>query len=499
MKKLVTLFFILLAGSSIAQKHKSSYNIDVTIKGIKDTTCYLGNYFFTETTGKFFVQDTAKVDSNGHMVFKKDTTLMGGLYIITVPNKGYFEFILSDEQHFSIATDTSDFVGNMKVVGSKETALFNEFRQEMSKRYRVMIEADKARKGKDDKATDAKIKGYQAELALFQEKFFKDNEGTLVVKLVKAAQDPVLPEAYRSPKNRQDTINTYNYYKDHFLDNIDLSDERLMRTPYLGSRLMSYMNFGGAESDTLIKYADNIMARTAKASKAMRKAIIFYLTNQYESGGDEKKMRIMGTEGVFVHLGKKYYIGEPTLWDSSTISRFKERLATLEPVLLGKQVKNMYPTDSLGNYITPLYDVKSKYTVLFIFDPNCGHCKEKAPKLVEWANTSKHKDLAKVYATCGLRGDQAMKDWKKFMKEHLKGFPPNRFYNGFDSKSHIDFRNWFDVVVYPVMYLLDKDKKVVGRGIGVGDLDGVIDMRERVEKFENEAKAKKLASSQGKK
>ena len=497
MKRILPLFFLMIANFALAQNTKNTYRIDVQIKGIKDTTCYLGNYFFTETAGKFFIQDTAKVDSQGRMTFKKNTPLAGGLYIITVPTRAaYFDVILGDDLNFSIETDTTDLVGNMKVSGSKDMTLFNSFRKEMSDRYKKIIAVDKTRKSPTDKEVNEQIKQLQNDVSDFQQGFFKENQTTFVAKLIKATQDPILPTALKTPKTKQDTLDAYNFYKNHYLDNIDFTDERLLRTPYLGNRLKGYMNFGGADVDTLSKLADNIIGKTVKASKDMRKSIIYFLTNLYESG-DEKKMRLMGTEGVFVHLGRKYYIGEPALWDTSTTRRFQERLATLEQVLIGKTPKNMYPTDSLGRDMPSLYDVKSKYTILFIYDPDCGHCQKSAPQLVEWQNkTSKYKDLVKVYAVSGERGDAKFKEWKKFLRTYAKD---NRFINGFDTKVRIDFRNWYDAVVYPVKFILDKDKKIVGRGVEIEDFDGVIELRERIEKEELAAKAKKIVSTAPKK
>jgi Domain of unknown function (DUF5106)/Domain of unknown function (DUF4369)/Thioredoxin-like len=491
MKKLLIIVFTLLGFSAIAQnktpqKKKETYRIEVQIKGIKDTTCYLGNYFFSETSGKFYVQDTAKVDSQGRMVFEGDTTLARGLYIITVPKKGYFDFLLTD-QHFSIETDTTDFVGNMKIVGSRENELFNGFRREMSKRYQKMTEVNKQRKEKGEEPTNEALKALQKESEAYQESFMKENDGTFVVKLIKANQSVKIPDALQKPKNRADSVNAFNYYKDHFLDNVDFKDEAMLRTPFFGNKILGYISFAGTDSDSLNKYADNIIHKTDNASKRMRKTVIWFITNKYESGEN----RLMGTEGLFVHMAKKYYIGEPSLWDTASVRRMKERIATLEPVLLGKQVKNIYACDSLGKYTTPLYDVKSKYTVLFIFDPNCGHCKEKAPKLVEWYNKSKYKNLASVYTISGVQGDQGYKDWKKFVPAHFKGCDPKGFINTFDYKNHVDFKNWFDVIVFPVMYLLDKDKKIVGRGIGVDDLENIIEMREKMDKVEQASKKSK--------
>ena len=112
---------ILIAGSSFADKPK--YFIKVTIHGLKDTVCYLGNYY----GDKQYIKDTAKVDSKGYCEFKGDEKLPGGIYLVVTPAKRYFEIIIDNEQSFSVETDTSDFVAKMKVKGSDDNQLFYNY------------------------------------------------------------------------------------------------------------------------------------------------------------------------------------------------------------------------------------------------------------------------------------------------------------------------------------------------------------------------------------
>ena len=76
---------------------------------------------------KKLLEDTAVVDNKGMAIFESDKPLKGGIYLITVPNKGYFEFIGGEEQFFSMSTDTSDLVKNMKIKGSDENTRFYQY------------------------------------------------------------------------------------------------------------------------------------------------------------------------------------------------------------------------------------------------------------------------------------------------------------------------------------------------------------------------------------
>ena len=73
MKKLLLLAGLLfvMAASAIAGKTKPYYNIEVKIKGLKDTMVYMANYFGDNT----YLVDSARMNSKGVVVFHRDTTL----------------------------------------------------------------------------------------------------------------------------------------------------------------------------------------------------------------------------------------------------------------------------------------------------------------------------------------------------------------------------------------------------------------------------------------
>ena len=54
-----------------------------------------------------------------------------------------------------------------------------------------------------------------------------------------------------------------------------------------------------------------------------------------------------------------------------------------------------------------------KYTIVFIYDPDCSHCKEETPKLFALNDYFKSKNIG-VVASSIVRDKQA---WKNFIKE----------------------------------------------------------------------------------
>ena len=110
--------FILMTGFIIA---KDGYNIKVKIAGIKNAKCFLANYY----GDKQYLKDSVISDAQGVLTFSGKDSLPGGIYLVVTPNKNYFEIIITkNDQNFSIETDTSDFVGKMKIKGSEENQRF---------------------------------------------------------------------------------------------------------------------------------------------------------------------------------------------------------------------------------------------------------------------------------------------------------------------------------------------------------------------------------------
>ncbi|MCY7353458.1 MAG: DUF5106 domain-containing protein [Cytophagaceae bacterium] len=450
-KKLLIALLFGLAFQATAQT--SGYRIEANIKGIRDSTCFLAHYLDKQHS----IKDTAKVDANGNILFEGTTALPQGLYVISIGRWRYFDVLVADDQQFALRTDTTNFITNMKVEGSRENSLFYGFNQAMQKRFEEIRVLQMEQKLKGESLAPVKIRNIQKEMGDYRNQFINDNAGSFTAKLLKASSEPDIPPAPKLPTGRVDSLFAYRYYKAHYFDNLDLADERMLRTPLLAPKLERYFSDLVVQSpDSLSKEADFVMSKVPKSNPDLRKFYIYKITSPYETP------TILGTDAFFVHMGEKYYVGEPQLWDASTVKRFRERIAVLKPLLPGQKIPDMPLTDTLGRAI-PLHGVKADYTVLFIYDPECGHCREAAPKVMEFYKKVKGQNIA-VYAA-NVKRDPTI--WKKFIRE----FKTQNLINGMDSKGQVDFLNGFDAQSTPVIYVLDKDKKIIARRLPAPELE----------------------------
>ena len=102
-KKIFLFIALFIPAFILAAKPK--HDIKVRINGLKDTVCYLANYYLD----KPYIIDTTKINSKGCGEFKGDKELNGGVYLIILPSRKYFDIIIDKEQFFSIENDTINF------------------------------------------------------------------------------------------------------------------------------------------------------------------------------------------------------------------------------------------------------------------------------------------------------------------------------------------------------------------------------------------------------
>jgi thiol-disulfide isomerase/thioredoxin len=484
MKKVFCLLTLVAASVSSFAQAPQSFKISGRIKGMKDTTSILAHYISFPGEVKQVPQDTARFDKDGNFAFEGNKELPEGMYMVTLPKKGFLELIITKkDQTFRFESDTTDIVKYMKVTGSKENENYYSYMQLLSqKREEVKPLQDKLKANPKDEAALKEIEGFSEKVEAEIKKYFDDRKGTAFYKFVKGAFDPQIPKETPILANgRKDSLFAFRYYKKHYFDDLDLSDIEMTRTPYLQKKLDTYMNnLAFPEVDSLKREADYVIS-LAKTNRDMKKYLAWYMASTYEIPKTN-----MAADGVFIHVVDKYYVGQPTLWDTSSVRALKEKADIMRPLQVGKVAPNMYSSDTLNRYV-PLHGVKAKYTVVFLYDPNCGHCRETTPKLLEMYEKLKNKGVV-IYMQNIERDVEA---WRKFIRE----FKTQKLVNAIDvhitekkqTEYYTDFKKSWDVVATPTIYVLDKDKKIIAKRLPVEQFESFIDYHDK--KAEREAKA----------
>ncbi|MFN3404545.1 MAG: redoxin domain-containing protein [Cytophagaceae bacterium] len=431
-----------------------AYSIKLKVKGLKDTTCYLAYHF----GDKQYLKDTAKVDSKGAFTFEGKEKLPGGIYLVVLPDKRYFEIIVN-EQNFSLETDTADYAKNMKVKGSVENQIFYDYLQflnpkgeQIGKRTKAL---ELAKNKEDSTAIRNEIKAISEQINEYRKTVIAANPNTFVSKIFKAMMPVELPKEMES---QPDSIK-YRWMKDHYFDHIDFSDDNIVRTPIYHEKLKDYFeHMLYPQVDSINKAADWLVAKT-KGNKELFKYTVWYITTKHETSN------LMGADAVFVHMAEKYYMTKQAFWvDSAALAKITERAVILKPLLIGKKAPDLMLPDSLNNYHR-LHDIKAKFILLYFWDPNCGHCQKVTPKLYDVYLKYKDKGVA-VYA---VDIDRRVPEWNKFVHQHQLNW-----LNVYDPHYTVNFRNKYDIYATPVLYILNDKKEIIAKRISYDQADEII-------------------------
>ncbi len=458
---------------------KGGHQITVTLKGFPNKLFYLGYYF----GDKQYLRDSAVTDKNGKMTFMGDATLEGGVYLIATADKSLlFDFIVT-EQNFSLETDTSGYIEKMKVVGSPENEAFftySKFTTSIGKKANELEASIKQAKESNNKTKeDALVAEYRElmkQLNDERKRILETQPNLLISKIFRMMQDVDVPDA---PKNEKgeiiDSNFQYQYYKTHYFDNFDFSDDRITRTPIFFPKFETFiLKITPQIPDSIIKSADQVL-RLAEKGKENFKFCLFWTTNYYEAS------QYMGMDAVFVHLIDNYYAKGKAYWvDSLLIWKMKDKCDKLRHNLIGKKAKNLNMLDTNGRYHS-LYNMDSKYTLVIFWNATCGHCKEEMPKIVET-----YKELNKGIAPkTPLKFDvfsvsltENIDDWKKYLIEQKLPWKLNLY----DPLNETNFRQYYDVYSTPVLYILDKDKKIIAKRIAADQIKEFVNNAEKFEK-----------------
>jgi thiol-disulfide isomerase/thioredoxin len=465
MRKVFFIIFFLSVTSFSFGQLKNGYAIDITIKGLEDSTVYMAYHL----GDKQYIKDTIKLDRGGHGMVHGQETLPQGIYMIVLPGKKYFEFLISTGQRFSLSCNYSDSFNSLKFTGSEENTAFVVYQKKwislqsqaalISKRIQNNRQNPDSLKilGPIQKLREENMKSYLKEVV-------RTNDGNLLATLVKAlipvdVPDFTVPIGYAKPDSVK-WIKSYLFNKDHFFDNIDLTDEKLLRTPILYSRLNTFFTSVVIQApDSINKEIDKLIEKCRNNYKVFQ-FVAVYLFNHF------RESEIMGHDAVMVKLADDIYLSGKADWVTKEFKDdLRKQIELIRPNLIGKKAQNIV-MDSYKGIFVSLYDVEKDFTILYFWEPDCGHCKEATPKLKAFYDKPRDYSM-EVFAVC-TTSDKAK--WTKYIEDNKI-----TWINGWDPKRSSRFDVFYNVNSTPTVYILDKNKKIIAKKIPVEEIGPFID------------------------
>ena len=469
-KTIAALVFLLFFGFA----HSQGYDIRLTLKPFTNSKVYLGYHY-----GKVkAVADSVVLDGNSFGEFKGREKLSGGIYFIVSPKKEIlFELLIDQQQQFAISADTIRLPGSIVFTGSPENKTFLEYTAFMNSHGKELasFQAQLAQaKTKNDSALlKEKIKKLNEEVKNERDAIQNKEPNSLLTALLLALKDPVIPKTPLLPNGRPDSTFAYQYYKAHYWDNISFTDDRLIRTPILEPKLdRYYKDLVSPEPDSIDREIDHMLLYS-RTNKDMFKFLLVYFTQKYINP------EYMGQDAVFIHLFEKYINSGQAPFFTEKYRKFvDDRAYSIMANLIGQPAANLEMTDTAGN-TKSLYEVAANFVLVCFWDPTCSHCKETIPKLDSIYRAKWKYEGLQVFA---VMVDGGQENWMNFIRSHNLGdwinvYQTTAQHDAVVAAGRPDYRQLYDVYQTPILFLLDKEKRIVAKKLTYQQVDEVINLK----------------------
>ncbi len=460
MSKSKILFLIILMFPLFLSAQEKGYKIDVCVNGLPNTSVLLAFYFDDGT----YIKGNGKTDAKGNVHFSGDEKLNRGVYFLVHDSlkQKMFEFVVADDQHFSIKTDKADYYKNFKVDGSTENDVFYQnlqfnAQQNLKAAPYTAIFQDSTASKEDRLQAEKELMKINDEVKSFQSALVKKYPTAFITKIIKARE--TIPSS-SDPAHVGDSTYQYYFFKNQYWTKIDLADDGMLRLPFtlITNKINEYFDRVLIQDPDTIISEINKLVEKAKPNQEMYKFVVWSLTSKYYAP------QVMGLDQVFVHLSDAYFeSGEMDFWANDQMKlNITSRAGQLRLSMLGMQAPNLIMQD-VKLQPKSMADIKNKFTIVYFYDPDCGHCKKETPVLADFVNKTKFD--VQVYSVCA---DTSLVKMEKYITEmHME-----QWINVNGPRSYVgSYQDLYDAFQTPTLYVLNEKKKIIAKKLPADRLE----------------------------
>jgi len=253
------------------------------------------------------------------------------------------------------------------------------------------------------------------------------------------------------------------YLKSNALDNVNFNDAELIYSDLFANKSIEYlMYFRNPQLPKELLEKEFMIAVDSLLNKAKVNQLVYQHITEYLIDGFKK----FGFDKIIDYIVDNYVIEDDLCLDEETENSIQRRIDQSKLLALGTEAPNLIMPDIEGRIIE-LSNIETDNTLLVFYASWCPHCKELLPQLNEFG---KSKNNIKILAI-SLDGKQ--EDWIKFIEDNKIDLVNINDQNGWDGTIA---SNYF-IYATPTMFLLDSEKKIVGKPTTFEELNSLLDSR----------------------
>lgn len=460
MKTLCILVGLFLFGCVCQAQHRICLNVK-QMAGKKVILAYYKE-------DKVWQEDTLVLDKSGYGCFQDDRKeIARGMYLLLFSPSNFVNLVIGDDQHFSVQADTSGKLEAIHIEGDPENLAFLAFQKFMTaenKKAQQIRDIYEKRADRDSTAVrkrySAQIKELDVVVRSYIENLNREYPRSVLAALANFNLAPVIPDFSKDlPKETEDRDfeiqrKAFFYEKAHYWDYLNFQDSVLIRTPGFKSRLDDYFKRMVIQHpDTVFNDCARLVEKARGCTPMFRHMVAYCFDYVWNN-------KVMGMDAAFVKFSKRYILSGEANWsDQENLKRIEREVALTQHNLIGLTAPELKLPTLEGKWVS-LHETKASFTLLLFWEEDCGHCKKQIPQVKKELLDRFEPYGFKVFA---VHAKADREKWEKFVVEH-ELFD---FINCWDPQNQSNFQAYYHVNSTPQMYLLDKDKKIIGKRLQI--------------------------------
>lgn len=398
--------------------------------------------------------DSVRTDTAGNFTLVFGAERHPGMYRFIFGRTRFIELIHNLES-FSFSTWTSAPEDSLKLENSLENLLYYNFRRfDQSSKIRLeLLDHLITNYPEFDSFFISAVMEYESIqnqrdslLTTMSQKY----PGLLTSKIIRMQWIPRLNPLWTG-------LEKLEYSREHFFDSLSFGDQELMFTNVYTNKLIRYLSmyahadYSKNQLDSAFTEATRVIMEKTRQDETVYDFIIEYLIGGFE------KYELQNTLDFISATYKPLNCENP---DYKTA--LQRKLGNYQNLMVGKTAPDFSVTDMSGNQIK-LSDHKSQYTLVLFWASWCPHCTDLLPKIGNWINkvnkSPQMGGFTERLKVIAISLDQDETVWRDALSKGK--------YNWVNS---CDLKGWnsplaelFNVFATPAMFILDKDRKIVGK------------------------------------
>jgi thiol-disulfide isomerase/thioredoxin len=304
------------------------------------------------------------------------------------------------------------------------------------------------------------------------QRLIDNNPDSYAAKIIKTMKTPVLTVDVTGEGRRE-------WIKEHFWDSVDFSDETLLHSPVIPSKISEYISLyddnrlSREEREmAFVEAVDDILFR-AQSDETVFSVVLDIVTRRFEKSEYEL---------VLTYLTENYILSDSGCEDSEAVvsadraGELRDKVETIKRMAVGKMAPEIdMPQQGLfdvkiaegtvvpaGGTQMKLSNISAEYTLVLFWASWCPHC----PSLLSAVKGIYEEYRDKDLEVLAISIDKERIAWQNAISKRQYRWINYSELNGWDGKAAKDYGVWST----PRMYLLDREKRIIAKPASVEEL-----------------------------